>query len=117
MLSLAPGLRLLFRLLSKLIIPAVIIYGAARIAQGRFAYDVPDWALLIAWAASIPVTVIFSSLYQLIQEEREIRRLGAVRIPELKGWLPGNLDIAGQLMTGDDWYMCKKTLLVTYAAC
>ena len=117
MLSLTPGLQLLLRLLSSLIIPAVVIYGAARIAQEYFAYDVPDWAILFAWAAYQPSSVALRSILQWIQEERDIRRLGAVRIPELKGWLPGNLDVAGQLMTGDDVYMCTKSVLTASTVC
>lgn len=107
MFSLTPGLQLLLRLLSSLVILAVVICGAARIAQQHFAYDVPDWMLLFAWVAYLPVTVVLRSLYQWIQEERDIRRLGAVRIPELTGYLPGNLDVADQLRTGDGIYMCK----------
>lgn len=112
MLSLTPGLRLLFRLLLSLVIPAVVIFGVAHMIQRYFPYDVPNWALLFAWVAYLPVTIVFRSLYQWIQEERDIRLLGAVRIPQLKGWLPGNLDVAGQLMIADDVYMCKTYYLM-----
>ena len=112
MVSLTPGLQLLLRLLLVLGTPAVVIYSAARISQQYFAYDVPNWALLFAWAAYLPIKSALRSFYQWIQEERDIRRLGAVRIPEVKGWLPGNLDVAEQLMTRDDLYMCKADPLM-----
>ena len=113
MFSLTPGLQLLLRLLLSIVVPAVVIYGAARVAQQHFAYDVPNWALLFAWVAYLPIKYVLRSLYQWIQEERDIRRLGAVRIPEVKGWLPGNLDVAEQLMTGNDTYMCKTDMLIS----
>ncbi|KAH9841760.1 cytochrome P450 monooxygenase [Rhodofomes roseus] len=105
MLLLTPGLRLILRLLSSLVIPAVCIYGAAQLAESGFDYNVPSWALLSAWIAYPLLTNFLRSIITWVQEERDIRRLGAVRIPDLKGRLPGNLDVVPQLGTGDDMYL------------
>ncbi|KAH9936562.1 cytochrome P450 [Fomitopsis serialis] len=99
MLSLTPGLRLLLRFLSSLIIPTVFIYGAARLAEHGIIYDVPTWVLAFAWIAYLPLTMAVRSVITWVQEERDIRRLGAVPIPAIKGRLPGNMDVVARLKT------------------
>ena len=111
MLSLTPGLHLLFRIIFNLAIPAVCISSSARLTEWLFASHVPNWAVLLAWIAYLPVTAIIRSLVRLVQEERDIRRLGAIRIPHVNGWLPGNLDVLKQLTTRDaNVYMCNSTI-------
>ncbi|KZT67253.1 cytochrome P450 [Daedalea quercina L-15889] len=99
MTPLTPGLRLLLRILLSLIAPAICIHSTTRITEWGFAYEVPQRTALFAWIIYLPLRV-------WIQEEHDIRRLDAVRLPQVAGWLPGNLGIIGQLRRRDDDYMC-----------
>nr|GAT60764.1 cytochrome P450 monooxygenase [Mycena chlorophos] len=97
--ALTPGLKFILSSLPGLTLPATIVYFAAE--HRRY----PRWLSILAALSAGPVLAWLKAQYQFIQEEREMRALGAVRVPEMKGKWPWNLDlIVGRLKQGKDGY-------------
>ncbi|KAJ7830511.1 cytochrome P450 monooxygenase [Mycena olivaceomarginata] len=66
---------------------------------------VPLWGTVVASLLASPVWALVRAVYTHFREEREIRALGAVRVPVVQGRWPGNLDLLlGRLKQGKDGY-------------
>ncbi|KAF8206471.1 cytochrome P450 [Mycena galopus ATCC 62051] len=85
---LSPGALFLVEFLSKLALPSGVVYLAANYLQ------LSRWICFVATVSTGPAWFWVHSAYTNFVEEREIRALGAVRVPEVKGKWPGNLDLA-----------------------
>ncbi|KAJ7274425.1 cytochrome P450 [Mycena haematopus] len=95
----SPGALFLVRSLPKLTLPS----GAAYLATSYL--ELPRWVCIVAFVSASPVWLGVRSVYRNFVEEREMHALGAVRVPEVKGKWPGNLDlVVGRLKQGKDGY-------------
>ncbi|KAJ7903560.1 cytochrome P450 monooxygenase [Mycena olivaceomarginata] len=96
---LSPGVLFLVGSLPKLTLPSGIAYLAFNYLK------LPRWVCIAASVSAGPVWFWVRSVYRHLLEEREIRALGAVRVPEVKGKWFGNLDlVVGRLKQGKDGY-------------
>ncbi|KAJ7364007.1 cytochrome P450 monooxygenase [Mycena albidolilacea] len=96
---LSPGVLFLVGSLPKLTLPSGIAYLAVSYLK------LPRWVCIAASVSAGPVWFWVRSIYRHLLEEREIRALGAVRVPEVKGKWIGNLDlVVGRLKQGKDGY-------------
>jgi hypothetical protein len=104
---LSPGVLFLVGSLPKLTLPSGIAYLAFNYLK------LPRWVCIAASVSAGPVWFWVRSVYRHLLEEREIRALGAVRVPEVKGKWFGNLDlVVGRLKQGKDGYPCPCKTLV-----
>ncbi|OCH85955.1 cytochrome P450 monooxygenase pc-3 [Obba rivulosa] len=106
MTALTPGLAFLLRISPYILLPPAIAHGVL-LALARFtAILVPDWLHPLGYVLAYPIFLSFSSFFDRLHEEYEIRSLGATRVPEVKGKLPGNLDllVARYRQSGSDSY-------------
>ncbi|KAH9950589.1 hypothetical protein B0H21DRAFT_500380 [Amylocystis lapponica] len=101
---LTPGLDYLGLFVARSVLPPIV-----------FTHTVLSWLSIpgsgsdgIYWIClvlSLPVSYYLNLLRIWIIEELELRELGAVRVPEVKGRWPGNLDLLlGRLKQGKDGY-------------
>ncbi|EMD40206.1 hypothetical protein CERSUDRAFT_112411 [Gelatoporia subvermispora B] len=90
---LTPGLAFLLSISPYIVLPPAVAH-IALLALARFTnIIVPDWLRLLGYVLVYPIYLGVSSLFDRLHEEYEIRSLGAVRVPEVKGKLPGNIDL------------------------
>ena len=103
---LTPGVKFILAALPKLTLPGAVVYLAANHS------NYPRWACILAALSAGPLLAWLRSQYEYLKEEREIAALGAVRVPEVKGKWPWNLDlILGRLKQGKDGYPCQSNSL------
>ncbi|KAF7374917.1 Cytochrome P450 monooxygenase [Mycena sanguinolenta] len=96
---LSPGAIFLVESVPKLALPSGVAYLLVNY------FKLPRWACIVASVSAAPVWIWVRSAYKNFLEEREIRALGAVRVPEVKGKWPGNLDlVVGRLRQAKDGY-------------
>ncbi|KAK7033098.1 cytochrome P450 monooxygenase [Favolaschia claudopus] len=96
---LTPGALFLARSLSKLAVPT----GLAYLASSYLEFS--SWVCVTAAISASPLLLWVRSVYKNVVEARQIHALGAVRVPEVKGKWPFNLDlILGRLKQGKDGY-------------
>ncbi|KAF7312278.1 Cytochrome P450 monooxygenase [Mycena indigotica] len=98
-LRLTPGVKFILAALPKLTLPGAIVYLVAHhLSYAR-------WVCVLGSMAAWPLLSLVHAQLRHMAEEREIRALGAVRVPEVKGKWPWNLDlVVGRLKQGKDGY-------------
>ena len=88
-----PGIIYLSQRLPKLVAPPLLTYVLGILARSHTDIDLPDWAIPVAIALSLPVTLTAKVQWQLFKDRRGAARYGAVlppAIPDQYG-LPGGL--------------------------
>ncbi|KAJ6531782.1 cytochrome P450 monooxygenase [Mycena capillaripes] len=84
---LSPGAIFLLTSLPKLALPSTVAY------LGSNYLKLPHWIWIAASVSAYLIWLWIRSMYRNFVEEREIRALGAVRVPQVYGKWPGNLDL------------------------
>jgi hypothetical protein len=106
---LSPGVFFLFTSLPKVTLPSGVVCLAT------YYLKLPRWVCITASVSAAPIWLWVRSIYRNFVEEREIRALGAVRVPQVHGKWPGNLDLVlARLKQGKDGYPCNLALDVSY---
>ncbi|KAJ7353576.1 cytochrome P450 monooxygenase [Mycena albidolilacea] len=101
----APGVLYILKSIPKLLLPPGLAYLACDYAASLLGKRVPLWGTVVASLLASPVWALVRAVYTHFREEREIRALGAVRVPVVQGRWPGNLDLLlGRLKQGKDGY-------------
>ncbi|KAJ7938149.1 cytochrome P450 monooxygenase [Mycena leptocephala] len=102
---LTPGILYILSSLPKLFLPSGIAYLICDYAAPLLGKRVPMWGTVLASLFALPAWTLVRATYTHFKEEREIRALGAVRVPVVQGKWPGNLDLLlGRLKQGKDGY-------------
>jgi hypothetical protein len=105
----APGVLYILKSIPKLLLPPGLAYLACDYAAPLLGKRVPLWGTVVASLLASPVWALVRAVYTHFREEREIRALGAVRVPVVQGRWPGNLDLLlGRLKQGKDGYPCES---------
>jgi hypothetical protein len=105
---LTPGILYILNSLPKLFLPSGLVYLICDYAAPLLGKRVPTWGTVLASLFALPAWTLVRATYTHFKEEREIRALGAVRVPVVQGKWPGNLDLLlGRLKQGKDGYPCR----------
>ncbi|OCH88532.1 cytochrome P450 monooxygenase [Obba rivulosa] len=88
-----PGLAFLLRISPYLILPPIIAHVVLHVVARFPGIIVLDWLRIPSYILSYPIFLGVSSALNRIREEHEIRSLGAVRAPEVRGKWPWNIDL------------------------
>jgi len=88
--------RVVGSILRDSIVPAGVVALALRLAGIRLGY--------ISGALLLPAAALFGmylqSVYRDYVDAKESSRLGAVPVPQIKGKLPGNIDVLFRILAG-----------------
>lgn len=90
---LTPGLAFLLKISPYLLLPptiALVIEHAVTRLPGML---ISDWLRILCYVLSYPIFLGIRGLLDSIREEYEIQSFGAVRVPEVKGKWPWNMDL------------------------
>ncbi|KAK7029845.1 cytochrome P450 monooxygenase [Favolaschia claudopus] len=102
---LSPGVSYILKFIPKLLFPPGLAYLACTNAPTIRTLSIPLWGRILAAVLAPPVWAAIRALYVHVREEREIRALGAVRVPVVKGKWLWNLDLLlGRIKQGKDGY-------------
>ncbi|KAJ7603778.1 cytochrome P450 monooxygenase [Mycena polygramma] len=105
---LSPGVFFFLTSVPKLALPSIVTYLASNYFKS------PRWISIAASVLAGPIWLWARSVYQTLVEEREIRTFGAVRVPQVHGKWPGNLDLLlARLKGGKDSYPFDAAELMT----
>jgi hypothetical protein len=83
-----PGLLYLAQTLPKLGLPLLLVLAVHRAAS----YNLPRYVWILAYILAVPATLVVNGVLQHLREEREIKKLGARRVPQVQTHWPGGLD-------------------------
>lgn len=89
--TLTPGVLFLLQSLPKQLLPLAAVALAKRCLPQNASMSAFAWST--AYVLAIPVSLIIKNVYKQIQQEVEIRRLGARRLPQVPTWWPGGVDV------------------------
>ncbi|KAL6302781.1 cytochrome P450 monooxygenase [Sparassis latifolia] len=104
-----PGVVYLVGVISRLLLPPCATYTVLGFLQGLLGLQITKWILILSCTSSLPALAFARSLWRHFREEREIRALGAVRVPALRGRWPGNVDfILRRVKTARDGYPLEE---------
>ena len=84
-----PGLLLLAQTTPKFAFPPLLVL----VVQRCCFYKLPNFIWIVAYLFATPSIYIIYGILQYFQEEREIKKLGARRVPQVSSYWPGALDL------------------------
>jgi hypothetical protein len=87
--NLPPGLSYLAQATPNLAFPPLLVFVVHYYAP----YRLPNYIWIIAYLLATPLFYIVYGVLRHIQEELEIRKLGARRVPQVPSSWPGGLDV------------------------
>jgi hypothetical protein len=91
---------LLRSLFNTFVRPPLFVYLSHKIGLSVLPKDA--FPSFLVYLASIPIAEVISSVLSSRRKRRDCERLGAVRIPKIKGKKLGNYDILQELIAAED---------------
>ena len=86
--TLPPGLLYVIQTVPKLGLPLLPIY----IAHCYLSYSLSTYVWTLAYVLAVPSFLVLRGILQYLQEEAEIKRLGARRVSQVPTHWPGGID-------------------------
>ncbi|KAF8957214.1 cytochrome P450 monooxygenase pc-3 [Flammula alnicola] len=98
MVLVTPGVAFLARGLALLTVLFGFFTTATTVIATWFGYEIPFWMVKAGFAIGVPAVSVIYVLAKKLLDTRQAYSMGARIVPEVRGKLPGNLDIVQVMM-------------------